>query len=374
MNRLTKIFWLGTKELRSLQRDKVLLVFLIYSFTVALYVQSSATSSDVHNASVGIVDEDRSTLSRRIANALFAPQFQQPVYIDAIDVDDAMDASRFMFVLDIPPNFERYVIAGRPTDIQVNIDATAVAQAVVGASYLQSIIADEVSRFVRRSDAKAPSTINLVTRRAFNPNGNPVWFTSLMGLINQISMLTIILTGAALIREREHGTIEHSLVMPLETLDIALAKVWSNSLVILVAVVIAVQVVIGHLLQVPIAGSFPLFLAATVTYLLFATAPGIFLATITRTMAQFAMLVILTIVVLQMLSGEMTPVESQPKWLQAITFFLPSRHFVSVAQAVVYRGAGFDLVWPSLATVAFIALAFFVSSLVLFRSSIASST
>ncbi|QDS96051.1 Inner membrane transport permease YhhJ [Roseimaritima multifibrata] len=371
MNRLVKIFWLGTKELRSLQRDKVLLVFLVYSFTVALYVQSKAGSADVHNASIGIVDEDRSALSARIVNAFLAPQFQTPETIDASEVDDGMDASRFMFVLDIPPNFERYVVQGRPTEVQLNIDATAVAQAGIGASYIQSILSDEISRFQSRTDADFPTTIRLVTRRAFNPNGNPVWFGSLMGLINQISMLTIILTGAALIREREHGTIEHLLVMPLTSLDIALAKVWANSLLILIAVVVAILVVIRQLLEVPIAGSISLFLAATVTYLFFATALGIFLGTISRTMAQFAMLVILTIVVLQMLSGGMTPVESQPEWLQAITFFLPSRHFVSVAQAVVYRGAGFDLVWTSFLTVAVIALAFFLSSLALFRRSMA---
>ena len=372
MQRISKIFWLGTKELRSLQRDKVLLVFLVYSFTIALYIQSSGTSSDVHNASIGIVDEDRSALSGRFANAFFEPQFQHARLIEATEVDEAMDASRFMFVLDIPPNFERYVIEGRPTEIQLNIDATATAQAGIGSLYIQSIIQNEIQRFQTRTDRDTPAAVSLVTRRAFNPNGNPVWFASLMGLINQISMLTIILTGAALIREREHGTIEHLLVMPLTALDIALAKVWSNSMVILVAVVFAIDIVIRRWLHVPIAGSIGLLLAATATYLFFATALGVFLGTIARTMAQFAMLVILIIVVLQMLSGGMTPVESQPPWLQAITFFLPSRHFVSVAQAIVYRGAGFELVWASFLTVAVIALTFFFAALALFRRSITS--
>ncbi len=370
--RLSSIFWLGTKELRSLKRDKVLLAFLVYSFSLAIYVQARGTLSDVHNASIGIVDEDRSQLSRRIANAFFEPNFNEPVLIEAGEVDAAMDASRFMFVLDIPPNFERHIVQGRPAEIQVNIDATAMGQAGIGANYIQAIVQREVSRFQSRSDRSAPLAIELVIRRAFNANGNPVWFASLMGLVNQVTMLTVILTGAALIREREHGTIEHLLVMPLTSLDIALAKIWSNSLVILLAATFAVYVVIVRALQVPVAGSIPLFLSGVAVYLFFATALGVFLGTVTRTMPQFAMLVILIIVALQMLSGGMTPIDSQPPWLQAITFFLPSRHFVSVAQAIIYRGAGFSNVWPSFATVALMAFGFFAAALALFRRSIAS--
>lgn len=373
MQRLTNIFWLGIKELRSLQRDKVLVLFLVYSFSLAIYTQASGTSSAVHNASIGIVDEDRSMLSGRLANAFFEPQFQRPTLLAADAVDAAMDASQYMFVIDIPPNFERSVIEGRPTEVQLNIDATAMGQAGIGTNYILSIIQDEVNRFKNRSDRDVRLPINLVVRRAFNPNGNPIWFASLIALTNQVTMLTIILTGAALIREREHGTIEHLLVMPLTALDIALAKVWSNSLVILVAVIFAVQVVIRQALQVPIAGSIPLFLAGVVVYLFFVTALGIFLGTVTRTMAQFAMLVILIIIALQMLSGGTTPVDSQPAWLQTITFFLPSRHFIEVSQAIIYRGAGFDLVWQSFLTVALMAFGFFIAALLLFRRSIAAS-
>jgi ABC-2 type transport system permease protein len=373
MQRLTNIFWLGLKELRSLQRDKVLVAFLLYSFSMAIYIQARGTSSDVHNASIGFVDEDRSMLSGRLTNAFFQPQFQTPTLIGAEEVDAAMDASRFMFVIDIPPNFERSIIQGRPTEVQLNVDATAMGQAGIGANYIVSIIQDEVQRFKNRSDRDAKQPIHLVIRRAFNPNGNPVWFASLIALTNQVTMLTIILTGAALIREREHGTIEHLLVMPLTALDIALAKVWANSLVILLAVAFAVTVVIRQALQVPIAGSIPLLLSGVVVYLFFVTALGIFLGTVTRSMAQFAMLVILIIIALQMLSGGTTPVDSQPPWLQSITFFLPSRHFIEVSQAIMYRGAGFDLVWKSFLTVTLMAIGFFVAALLLFRRSIAAS-
>ena len=161
-----------------------------------------------------------------------------------------------------------------------------------------------------------------------------------MAIINQVTMLTIILTGAAVIREREHGTLEHLLVMPLTAFEIAMAKVWANGLVILVATALSLFLVVQTVLKVPFAGSHALWFAGVVLYLFFATALGIFLGTISRSMAQFALLIILVVVVLQLLSGGSTPVESQPEWLQYLTFFLPSRHFVSFSQAIIYRGGG----------------------------------
>ncbi|RLA58309.1 MAG: hypothetical protein DRR04_11240, partial [Gammaproteobacteria bacterium] len=241
MDRLAVIFWLGTKELRSLQQDTVIIALLVFAFTFSVYIRAVGTAAEVHNATVGIVDEDRSVLSRRIANALQAPYFHPPQVIGAHEIDAGMDSGRFMFVLDIPPRFEADILASRPTEIQLNVDATAMMQAGIGASYIQNFVADEVFRAVRGSLARdAPSDIRLVTRMAFNPNRTSSWFNAIVTVIDQISLLTIVLVGAALIREREHGTIEHLLVMPLTSFDIAMSKVWANGIVILAAVTFSV--------------------------------------------------------------------------------------------------------------------------------------
>jgi ABC-2 type transport system permease protein len=208
-------------------------------------------------------------------------------------------------------------------------------------------------------------------RKAFNPNGDVVWFNAIVALVNQITLLTVTLTGAALIREREHGTLEHLLVMPVTAFEIALAKVWANGLVILTAATFCLLAVVRGVLAVPTAGSIPLFVGGVAIYLFFATALGIFLGTVSRTMAQFGLLVILTVFTLQMLSGGNTPVESQPEWLQRLTLVLPSRHFVSFAQAILFRGAGFDLVWREFAAVAAIGAAFLLYAVSRFRASIA---
>ncbi|MDR3623237.1 MAG: ABC transporter permease [Paludisphaera borealis] len=373
METLANIFWLGTKELRSLRSDRVLVVFVIYAFSLAIITQARGTSSEVYNASIAFVDEDHSTLSKKLIHAFFPPQFKPPVEIAAREADAAMDSGRFMFVVVIPPRYELNLRAGRRAEVQVNIDATAMLQASVGASYIQNILSTETADFLSRSNAKFTYPAQFVVRKAFNPNGDTAWFSSIVAMINQVTMLTTILTGAALIREREHGTIEHLLVMPLSALEIAMAKVWSNALVILIAVLASLFFVIRGVLHVPIAGSPMLFLFGVVLYLFFATALGVFLGTIARTMAQFALLIMLILMVLQLLSGGSTPVESQPPWLQKLTFFLPSRHFVSFSQSIIYRGAGLESVWPNFLAVALIGLAFFVFSLKLFRRSISLS-
>jgi ABC-2 type transport system permease protein len=258
--------------------------------------------------------------------------------------------------------------------LQVNIDATAMQQASIGAGYIQYILADEVSSFLRRSENKSDAPVTMVVRKAYNPNGDTSWFSSIVvAIINQVTTLTIILTGAALIREREHGTIEHMLVIPLTAFEIALANVWANGLVVLVAVTASLFLVVQKILAVPIAGSPGLFLAGVVLHLFFATALGVFLGTVTRTMAQFALLIILLIIVLQLLSDGNTPVESQPDWMQRVTLILPSGYFVAFSQAIIYRGAGLETVWPQFLAVAGIGLLLFVFSLRLFRQSIAVS-
>ncbi|MEZ5666936.1 MAG: ABC transporter permease [Alphaproteobacteria bacterium] len=281
-----------------------------------------------------------------------------------------MDVGRYTFVVVIPPGFEADVVAGRRPAVQVDVDATAMMQAGIGAGYIAAIVGEEVARFVDPAGRAAPAPVSLRARYAFNPNLTSSWFTSVMEIINNVSMLAIVLTGAALIREREHGTIEHLLVMPVGPLQIMLAKVWANGLVILVAVALSLWIVVETLLQVPVAGSRPLFLAGVVLYLFFATALGIFLATLARSMPQFGLLFMLVVLPMNMLSGGETPTESQPEALQALMQAVPSTHFVAFAQAILFRGAGLGIVWPQFALVAAIGGAFFAFAAIRFRRNI----
>ena len=367
--RLQSVLWLGFKELASLGRDAAMVGLIIYAFTYAVYGPAKGAQMELRNASVAIVDEDRSELSRRIADALLQPFFKRPEAIGASEVDRVMDAGRYTFVIDIPPRFESDLEAGRNPTIQLNVDATAMSQAGHGAAYIQSIIAQEIQRVAPAPSDTAPP-VRLVTRAKFNPNLIETWFLGVSQIINNITMLAIILSGAAVVREREHGTIEHLLVMPLGPSDIMLAKIWSSALVIIIVSTISLLVVVQGMLGVPVAGSIPLFMASTGVYMFSVSSLGILLATVARSMPQFGLLAIPVFLMLNILSGGQTPLDSMPQWLQNVMQFSPTTHFVSMSMAILYRGAGLSAVWPDFAAVAGMGLVFFVAALAGFRRTV----
>jgi len=361
------IFWLGTKELRSFFRDFVMLGLVAYSFSLAIYAQAQSNSQELRNASIGVVDEDRSALSLRIAGAFLPPYFKRPQTIALGDLDHVMDAGQYTFVVDIPPNFQRDVLGGRVPTMQLDIDATAMVQAGLGSSYILSIANAEIAGFVAQGEVAA-SPVTLLARLRFNPNGTEGWFMAVMGIVNNVTMLAIILAGAAVVREREHGTMEHLLVMPVTPFQIAMSKLWANGLVITAAVGLSLAIVVRLLLGIPIAGSVPLFLVGVAIYLFFSLAVGIFLGTVARSMPQLGLLYVLVAVPLSLLSGSNTPVQSMPAFLRTIMGFSPSTHFVSFAQSILFRGAGLGLVWSHFVQVALTGALFLALAVVRFRS------
>ncbi|RDL47997.1 Inner membrane transport permease YhhJ [Ensifer sp. M14] len=362
------VFRLGLKEVMSLSRDVVMVVLIIYVFTVAVYAMATGIKTEVSNASVAIVDADRSTISSRIRDALQPPYFRAPRDIDRSEVDELMDKGVYTFVLEIPPRFEADLLANRRPSIQINVDATAVSNAAVGTAYIQEIIARETESFLHEHGESQAVPIEPVIRALFNQNLEAVRFNASMDIINNVTMLGIILVGAAVMREREHGTIEHLLVMPVRPSEIAVAKIWSNGLVILLAAGLSLHVVVQFVLQIPIIGSVELFLAGTAVYLFAVTSLGILLATIANSMPQFALLAIPVFVIMFLLSGTFTPFESMPPLLQDIMYAVPSTHFVKFAQSILYRGAGLDVVWMDLTIMAGLGAAFLAAALSRFRT------
>ena len=365
--RLSNLYHLGRKELVSLRHDLVMVLLIVYAFTFSIIPPAKGVQLDLRNAAVAVVDEDASQLSRSIIEGLRLPYFKPPVLIDLEEVDDGLDAGRYTFVIDIPPKFQADVTEGRVPEIQVNVDATAMTQAGAGARYIESMINEEVQAFVQGRIVEPRLPVTAVTRLAFNANGESSWFMAVMQIVNMCTLLGILLTGAALIREREHGTVEHLLVMPLTPAEIMIAKVWANGLVILVAATASLLGVVHGVLEVPIAGSVPLFVLGLGTYLFSLTSLGILLATLARSMPQFGLLSIPVFLVLYMLSGANTPLDSMPELLQRIMLLSPTTHFVAFSQAVVFRGAGITLVWPQLLATLGIGLVAFVVALSRFR-------
>jgi ABC-2 type transport system permease protein len=370
---LENIFWLATKEVRSMLHDFALLGLVIYSFSLAVYAQSQGTTGELHSAAIAIVDQDHSQLSRDIAKAFLPPYFQPSMSVSPQEVDRLLDTAAYTFILDIPPHFARDVAAARTPAVQVNVDATAAMQAGIGASYIQQILTSQIARYAARSDEVPVEPAKLVTHMAFNPNLTTSWFNGIMGIVNNVTMLAIILCGAAIVREREHGTMDHLLIMPLTPLQIAMAKIVGNGVVITLAAWLSLTLVVRLLLHIPVQGSVPLFIGGVMIYLFFSTSVGIFLGTVARSMPQLGLLFILVAVPMMLLSGANTPIESMPLTLQYILQGSPATHFVAFAKSILLRGAGVDVVWPQFLAVFGMALLFLALSLRRFRRITAAS-
>ncbi len=372
MQKLRNIIQLGIKELRGLGRDPLLLGLILYTFTFGVYVAATASPDSISNAALAIVDEDDSPLSRRLSDAFFPPYFLKPVKITRPEIDPNLDQGNYTFVLVIPYDFQRDVLAGNQPELQLNVDATRMSQAFTGSGYIQNIVTQEISKFLNRESPDSVSRVEIVTRNRFNPNLTQSWFGSVMQLINNITMLAIILTGAALIRERERGTLEHLLVMPVTSFEIMFSKVWSMALVVMLAAGLSLLIVIQGALEVPVEGSIPLFMAGMALHLFAVTSMGIFLACTAQNMPQLGMLLILVLIPMQMLSGALTPQESMPAGIRAVMQLAPTTHFVEFSQAILYRGAGLDVVWKPFLCLAIIGGVLFILSWMRFRKTVAS--
>jgi ABC-2 type transport system permease protein len=363
---IRKVGRLGVKEWWSLARDPVMLLLILYMFTGAIVIAATAQPETLARAALAIVDEDQSQLSLRLRAAYVPPQFMPPELVTLEQADARLDRGRATFVLVIPAGFQRRVLAGRAAELQLNVDATRMGQAFTGSNYVQQIALGEVAAFLQGVRVPATPAVDLSVRARFNPALSPSWFGGIAELVNNITMLSVILTGAALIREREHGTVEHLLVMPVRPLEIMLAKLWAMAAVVLLAILVALLAIVRGYLGVQLGGSVLLFLAGTVLHLFAATSLGILLATLARSMPQFGILVVLVLLPLQMLSGATTPRESIPSPLRELMLAAPTTHFVELSQAILFRGAGIDVVWPQFLALAAIGTILFGASLARF--------
>lgn len=368
--RFSTIWRLGIKELWGLLRTPALLALIGAAFSVQIYAAATATPFTLNKAPISIVDEDVSPLSARIGQAFYLPYFAPPQTITLSEMNRRMDAGIDTFALVIPPNFQRDVLAGAEPAMQLNVDATRMTQAFTGAGYVQAIVSGEVGEFAARYRAADSTPVELVLRVRFNPELNPGWFSAMMEVVNNVSLLSVILAGAALIRERERGTIEHLLVMPVTPTEIMLGKIWPMAVVVMGAVLFAMTVVVQTWLAIPVAGSLWLLMLGVALQLFATTSLGILLATIAGSMPQFGLLLMLVLFPLQILAGGLTPVENMPYGLRILMSAAPDTHFVSLSQAILFRGAGLEAIWPRFLLLVVIGLAFFSVSLWRFRKSL----
>jgi ABC-2 type transport system permease protein len=365
---------LAMKEIRQLLRDRALFIYTVYIFTANIIIAAGGASNELRDSPVRVHDADRSVASR---NLIYS--FQQPRFRLAGEVDSAAEALRLLdrgeaqMILDIPPDFAESLRRQQPAHVQALIDTSQANTGYLASSYAARIVArfseDQAQRNIIRAggDPRNLPAIRNELRVWYNPGLNDKWFNTISELLTMVTVACILLPAAAMIREKERGTLEQLLVSPLTPLQIMLSKLFSMMLVMLCGTTVAVFGIMMPFYGVPFVGSVPLFFLLTALYAFTNAGLGLVAATFARNSAQVGLVVLLMVMPIVMLSGTWTPMESMPPWLRALMYLSPLRHFIEIAYGILLRGAGFGVLWDSALPMAAIGVALFALGLARFR-------
>lgn len=364
------VFYLSMKEFRSLFSDPILIALIVYLFSMAVYSIASMPTTEIKNGAVAVVDYDKSSLTYRLRDSLREPSFKKVEEINYKDIDKNMDKGNYTFIIVFPPNFEADYLKQQNPKIQVLVDATSMTLANVGSSYINQIFTSEIRNYFKQQNISLPldPEINVL----YNPNYYSSWYMGTNQISGFMTLLILLLVGAAIIREKERGTIEHLLVMPVNTSEIATAKIISNSLVLLLAATLSLIIMIKLVIGVPYPlTQLPLFILGAVVFLFSVSSLGIVMAVAAPTLPQFALICIPVYVVLNMLSGALSPVENMPTLAYVVSQFFPTTIFNDYMADIIYRHARLSDVWLNLVKLLALGSVFIVIAFRKFKSMLA---
>ena len=371
---LQQVAVLSMKEIKQLLRDRALFIYTVYIFTANIIIAAGGASNELRDAPVRVHDADHSTASRDLIYSFQPPRFRLAGEVESPSAAlGLLDRGEARIVLDIPPDFSESLRRQQPAHVQALIDTSQANSGYLASSYAARIVArfseDWAARNIVRAggDPRNLPTIKNELRVWYNPGLNDKWFNTISELLTMVTVACILLPAAAMIREKERGTLEQLLVSPLTPLQIMLSKLLSMMLVMLCGTTVAVFGIMLPLYQVPFVGSVPLFFLLAALYAFTNAGLGLVAATFARNSAQVGLVVLLMVMPIVMLSGTWTPMESMPAWLRALMYFSPLRHFIEIAYGILLRGAGFGVLWDSVLPMVAIGVALFALGLARFR-------
>lgn len=342
------------KEMLQLSRDVPIGLLLLYSFTLAVYLTGNGIRSQLQNASLLVLDADHSFSSRELIHKFKAPFFRLEGEIaDPQEGLRWLDRGKAMAVLEIPPRFHEQLMTGEPTAVQLLVDTTNAPQGLSAASYAARIVGrfgqeSALTRMMGTEQSSENLPVIVSDHRVwYNPDQNDTWFESISHLLRQITIFAILLPAAALVREKERGTVEQLLVSPLTPFQIMLPKVLAMTVVILCATAVALFGIMRPVFGVPIKGSIPLFFALTALFVFSTAGMGLAAATVARNQAQVGMMTLLVVAPMMLLSGLVAPMEALPAWTRNLMIFSPLRYFIDIANGILLKGSDLSLLWES---------------------------
>jgi ABC-2 type transport system permease protein len=353
LRRLRVMTW---KELLQLFRDTALTVFFLYSFTGDIYIAASGVSMQLKNAAIATLDGDRSDASRELLSR-FQPPYFRPIgeLAAARDSITLLDDAGAMAVLDIPPRFQERLQRGEQVSVQLQVDTTNSVLGFLASSYGAQIVGKYGLEAATRREGLggiAGPVLQADTRIWYNPNQNDAWFMGISELLTVVTLFAILLPAAAMVREKERGTIEQLMVTPLSAFQILFPKVIAMTLVILGGSAIALFGILGPVFHVPMRGSLLTFFLITALYVFTTAGLGLLAATVARNLAQVGMLTVVILMPMLLLSGAWTPPEAMPDWMRILAYISPLHYFLDAAYGILLKGAGMDLLWDSVLAMA----------------------
>jgi len=354
------------KELLQLSRDTALILFFLWAFSVNVYEAGQGIKMQLTNAPIAVYDADHSVSSRELIHRFHPPSFSlQGELSDAAEGLRWLDRGDAMAVLDIPPRFHESLIAGKQMAVQLQVDTTNSPQGLSVAGYAARIVSEfGLDASLQRMGGAAAETRSLPMVRSdhrvwYNPNQDETWFQSIAELLNMVTVFAVMLPAAALVREKERGTVEQLLVSPLTPFQIMFPKVLAMTLVILAGTAVSLFGILQAVFHVPMKGSLWLYFSLTGLYVFTTAGFGLFIATFTTNQAQVGLMTILVVAPMILLSGTWTPPEAMPEWIRDLMAFSPLHYFINIAYGILLKGVGVRVLWDSALAMALLGGALF---------------
>jgi ABC-2 type transport system permease protein len=325
------------KEIVAFFRSWGLVAVVLYSFTLDIYIAGKGIEMQAKNVSVGYVDETGGGISNKILSRLHAPEFQKPVrFLNQKALYDAIRNREIMVGILFDGDFEKRLERSGHAQLNLLVDAISATQSYQALQYLQNILLDF-------SDLKVPVALKI--HKLFNQNARTEWFMALAEMLSVITLLGVILTAAVFVKEKENGTWDLMLLMPVDPKLVILAKSFSQVLILMFGVVLATGLVLFGAFDTPINGSLWAFFLLSFFYSFTSAGIGLFVAAVSRSMLQVAQLAILIMMPLIFLSGAWTPIHAMSPWLQKLSLISPLRYYIEGSESIFFRGTPFADLW-----------------------------
>ena len=334
-----RVFWsIVAKELIVFLRSWGLLAVVLYSFTLDVYVAGEGMQIKPKNVSVGYVDYTSGGISLKILSHLHLPEFLPPKRFNSQkELSEAIFNKKILVGIIFDSGFEKAYRKGENVQLNVLLDSTAAAESFTTLGYLQNII-------LSFSGINFP--IELKTHKLFNENANNHTFMALSEMLSIITMLSILLPAMVFVKEKEEGTWDIMLLMPIDARITILAKSFSQVLIIVLGVVICVGFVLLGAFDMPLNGSFWAFFLLTLLYCFTSAGIGLFVASVSKSILQVAQLSMIIMMPLIFLSGAWTPVYAMHPVLETLSLISPLRYYIEGCESIFFRGTNFIDLWP----------------------------